>query len=131
MNSQYHIGPIKKKQGDTIVKEGKLCSGRGDVCQYDSNGNIKYVYEIYHSSHTIERNREGIIWFEFNADEVIKEYDQYIYNAECFNIRCIRIDRESKQPISNINSDVESVNSKIIYSQCGAGSGKTYKSVQS
>lgn len=94
---------------------------RWDVACLDMDNNIKYGFEVKHTHKAEEKTRQCNIWFEIEADEIVNIEDiegKIILNCirkceKCLNKTCV-FKRESS----------------ITKIQRGAGSGKTYETIQ-
>ncbi len=48
-------------------------SGQADVAGFDSNGEIVFLVEILHTHSTHAMSRENYTWYEFQADDIVRE----------------------------------------------------------
>lgn len=81
---------------------------------------IKYIFEIYDTSETLEYNRpNNIEWFEFKTDDILNIYKTNLNELDCKRKRL----HDNCQKCKN-NKGV------IYFNQMGAGCGKTYQSVK-
>jgi hypothetical protein len=64
--------------------------GRADVAFLDTDGRILFVIEVYATHRTKEASREGLVWYEFGADDVIA----HVRNNQVYlPLQCLRTGR--------------------------------------
>lgn len=119
---------ISSEDYSQVVLEKPCEFLRWDVACLDMDNNIKYGFEVKHTHKAEEKTRQGNIWFEIEASEIVNleedENKKIILNCirrceKCLNKKC------TFRRVSNITNIQRCQIPDVIIEQCNAGYGKT------
>lgn len=131
-SSVEYIIPHITETSQIVLEYSFLLNGitrRADVAYLDNN-EVVCLFEICYKNKTQECNRPtDIEWFEFNAEELIKNVEKS--TKDSIVLKCIR-DTKCDECFSETTPLINTKeNMGIIYfNQRGAGCGKTFESIQ-
>jgi len=111
---------------------------RADIGIVDENKNLSCIVEIFDTHRTDEKNRpENIPWYEVNAKNFLCDIYETLFSERLEKVSYTDIEKIQKTKIEKLpvlkcvrKRICEDCEGKIFYNQKGAGSGKTWKSIQ-